>query len=225
MIRYNLNIAIVRAYLMREIGYETPELWKIQLESRLRMIMPRYRELYKSTLFEMDFDNPYHLITTHNEQQDDDRGIDRSGVKDNTNQTTGTVKYGQQIRTESDTDESSDESTRNYNSDFPQASWQNGDYVSEGSDGTRNQTSKSGTTATQKNSGNDDTTSNTTLKETWGDNTKDINKMIMNYLHDVKGHSSNMDVLNAVEKWRELIVNINEMIVKELADLFMMIYN
>lgn len=225
LFRQELNVAIVRSYLMREIGYETPELWKIQLESRLRLIMPKYRELYKSTLFELDFENPYHLITTHNETKKDDGSIDREGTRGNETDTSTSISYGKKTIDDGSGSRNSTTNTVGYDSDFPQFSFTQGDYATSGntSDGTTNEKTTTKNTETQ--SGTDSTQGNGIEKESWKDGEKNINTMIDDYIHDIKGHNSNMDILNAVEKWRELIININEMIVKELADLFMMVYN
>lgn len=223
--REELNIQIVRNYFMREIAYETPELWKIQLETRLNTIMPRYRELYKSTLFEMDFESPYHLITTHAQKTDDKRDINRSGGKEDQSASGATTMYGQQISDKGNQGVSGSEHTRTDNSDFPQASFQNGDYVTASSESDTSSSSHTDTESIRKHSGNDQMTSSDQTKGTWNDKSNDIYNQIMGYIHDVSGHTSNIEILEAVAKWRDLIVNINEMIVTELADLFMMIYN
>lgn len=45
---------ILMHYLTREIGFETVALWKIKIRSKLREILPYYKELYKTTLYEFD---------------------------------------------------------------------------------------------------------------------------------------------------------------------------
>lgn len=223
--REELNRRIINHYIMREIGYETPELWKLMLKERLDFIMPRYQELYKSTLFELDFDDPYHMITEHNETQRDDRNIEREGKRNNDNEVSGSTNYGQTIRESGESGTSSDDHSQTYESDFPQASFQQGDYTSQGVESNSRTSTESDSTVNTTHGGVDRMSQNSTGNENWNDGTSDINDMINHYITDVKGHTNNMDVLNAVEKWRELIVNINEMIVKELADLFIMLYN
>lgn len=223
--RRELNITILRKYFMREIGYETPELWKIQLESRLRLVMPKYRELYKSTLFELDFESPYHIITKHNEIKRDDGTVDRTGTRDTDTDSNTSTTYGKKTIDDGNGSRNSTTNTIGYDSDFPQFSFSQGDYATTGntSDSTTNETTTTKNTESQ--SGTDTATGKGIEKETWKDGEKNLNTMVDDYIHDVSGHTTNMDILNAVEKWRELIVNINEMIVNDIADLFMMVYN
>lgn len=223
--REELNRRIINHYIMREIGYETPELWKIMLKERLDFIMPRYQELYKSTLFEMDFDDPYHLITEHHETQKDDRTIERDGKRKNDNEVNGSTTYGQKIQERGGSGTSNSEHSQTYESDFPQASFEQGDYTSQGVETDSRSSSETDSTVNTQHSGIDQMGQKSVANENWNDGTSDINDMINHYITDVKGHTNNMDILQAVEKWRDLIVNLNEMIVKELADLFIMLYN
>lgn len=238
--RSTLSKAIVRHYLMREIGYETYELWKIMLETRLREIMPYYQQLYETTLFKLDLENPYHMITEHDQTQKDDRDVQREGDRGITTQdsddTTAKIVYGRVVNGTSsmndERSESSQSTSHSSHSDFPQASYANGDYVSTADDATGNGSGSSeGTqngTTSEKNSGEDNATNSTVRNgkndEKWSDKSKDINDQIMHYLHDVKGHTNNLEILDAIEKWRELILNINQQIIEELKDLFIQLY-
>lgn len=248
VMRESLSRAIVRHYLMREIGYETFELWKIMMETRLREIMPYYQQLYQTTLFEIDLENPYHLITEHDETGKDTRNINRSGDRNETGKQTATtsnsVQYGRTVDTSADQNVNVTENVKGTNSqdgsishsDFPQASYGSGDYVSyaeqnenSGSDNkdTTGKTTQK-TTGKESQSGTDTTTidsdSGVENKALWSDTSKDINDQIMHYLHDVKGHTTNADILDAVAKWRDLILNINKLIIDDISDLFMRIY-
>lgn len=49
---------VIRHFYTKEIAYETVERWKLGLNDRLNLIMPRYNKLYESALLEFDpFDN------------------------------------------------------------------------------------------------------------------------------------------------------------------------
>lgn len=217
-LRPTLQHTIVRAYFMREIGYETYELWQLMMQSKLHQIMPRYKELYKTTLFEIDLDNPYHMITTHNE----DRDIKRSGNEDNKDIGRGKSSNNQKITDQGSEQASSESNTNTDNSDFPQASWSAGagTYVSASSKEKGNGSTNSSNTNKRDITGDDYSSYSNAQEKKWGDKSKDI----MGYIHDVKGRTNNFEVLDAIEKWRSLIVNINEMIVDELDDMFMKIY-
>lgn len=222
--RISLNKAIVRKYFMREIGYETPELWLMQLETRLRFLMPKYRELYKTTLVDIDLDNPYHLVTTHNQTGEDNRNIDRSGVKQMDVTDSNTTTYGSRIANETTTDSTYEGDGNVDHSDLPQFQQAGQDYVSQ-SDVSRdhNETHEHVDNA-QNHSGSDRQSRTQNNDEEWNDNTKDLNKQIMDYIHSVQGHTNNLEVLDAIEKWRNMIINIEEMICNDISDLFMNVY-
>lgn len=224
-IRKELNQMIIREYLMREIGYETPELWQIQLATRLRRIMPKYRELYKTTMFEINLNEPYYLKKTHNEQQTDDRNINRDGNSNKNSSNENTTTYGEKIVNSGESNTTNSANEMQYDSDFPQASFTQGDYATMGMKNETSGQTDNETSDTTQHSGNDKDVGSSSAVETWDDRTKDNNLMKNEFIEEQRGHVNNTDVLEAVEKWRELIVNINEMILKELADLFMMCYN
>lgn len=265
--RKQLNIDICRHYLMREIGYETLELWKIMLEERLSLIMPRYKQMYDTTLFTLDINNPYHMITTHNENGKDSLDGNRSSTDDITENSNDNTIISSTDTTENSIHETSDNTSKitasnnnkvvsegtsnsvknsdNIHSDFPQVEIAN-DYAStedvlkEDINNTDNNTQTTTGSNTQNTTGNNtldhsdtgtsnrdgksDNTHSSTSNHKFGEEEKEIRDRIMNYLHDVKGRTDNMQILNAIEKWRELIVNINEMIINELTDLFMLVY-
>lgn len=258
-IRANLNTTIVRQFLMREIGYETLELWRIMLETRLNLIMPKYQELYKTTLFSIDLENPYHLVTTHNQTGQDNRTISKTGnenqnmqgttkedvssadtAKDVIADSTATSDKGTTTTTGSE-NQSGTRNTDTYHSDFPQVAISQ-DYASTedkttettSSNGSSNQSVTANNTGTTTYTRDGDKTASYTGTTTgsdsrtqtrgYGEKIGDLNDNIMHYINDVKGRQNNMDILLAVEKWRDLIVNINQLIVNELNDLFMLIY-
>lgn len=64
--REKLNTKIIDHFRFREIGLETPAMFRFFLNRRLREIMPYYNDLYRSTLYEF---NPLHntdIETTSN---------------------------------------------------------------------------------------------------------------------------------------------------------------
>lgn len=233
VMRDNLSVMIIRHYFMREIGYETYELWKIMLETKLREIMPYYRELYRTTLFKIDLDNPYHMVTEHTQEGNDQRQIGRNGDSSNSSKSQVDEGTGNTVTTSQDVTTSNEEdvttTSANAHSDFPQASFTQGDYASWTEEG--NGTSKTDASGTTKTKGSETAVGNSNIISTdsasgdWRDFSQDNGEDFMHYLHDVKGHTSNKEILDAIEKWRDLIININEMIIKELANMFILLYN
>ncbi len=61
--REQLNSKIIRHYFNVEIGVETPELFKWNLESDMILFMPYYNQLYESTKLEIDPLNTVDLKT------------------------------------------------------------------------------------------------------------------------------------------------------------------
>ena len=57
--RLGLEEKILRHYYTREIGEETVGLWKLRLEDRLNLIMPKYNQLYESAKLEF---NPFYDV-------------------------------------------------------------------------------------------------------------------------------------------------------------------
>lgn len=239
--RWRLNRDIFRSYFMREIGYETVELWKVMLENRLLLIMPAYEELYRSTLFELDLENPYLMVTTHAEGQKDNRGITRGGLSEGSglleNGGTRDTEYG---RTETTTYGRKEQNhldqkihTTDTHFDMPQvrvgmnqdlaSSMDEKDEKISGDPYTQlsgNDTAKLG----GKDSIKDNSKVLSEDSQKWNDRTDDILQRIQNYTHTVKGHQNNLEILEAIEKWRSLIININHMIVDDISDLFMRVY-
>lgn len=108
-----LNSKILRRYWMEEIGVETAELWRFNIETHMMEMMPYYNELYKSTLIEFD---PLKTIDVKN-----------TGQSESTRSATS--------ESDTDSDSTSGSKGRAVNSRFPQAQLRrNADYASEGSD-------------------------------------------------------------------------------------------
>ena len=57
--RLGLEEKILRHYYTREIGEETVGMWKLRLEDRLNLVMPKYNQLYESAKLEF---NPFYDV-------------------------------------------------------------------------------------------------------------------------------------------------------------------
>lgn len=68
--RLTLEKQILRAYYTREIGEETVGLWKLRLNSRLNLIMPKYNQLYESARLQFNplYDVDYKRFGTNSGQ-------------------------------------------------------------------------------------------------------------------------------------------------------------
>lgn len=59
--RQTLETKIIRHYYFREIAFETVELWRQFMQTRLNEIMPYYNELYKTVARDFDYMNDTYL--------------------------------------------------------------------------------------------------------------------------------------------------------------------
>lgn len=76
-----LETKIIKHFFIREIGLETPALWKFYLDMKMNEIMPYYNQLYESQLLKF---NPFYdkdIWTTHNGTSTEER---QDNGKDNT---------------------------------------------------------------------------------------------------------------------------------------------
>lgn len=135
--RDKLNDKIIRHYFLREIGHETIDMFKYQMETKMGEIMPLYNQHYVLGLLEVD---PLSTISMHSITE-----------MDSTGNTTGT---GTNTST-------ADAKSRAVASDTPQTELsENGDYASSMQDNISNSTAGGTTTEEQ------DTTQNGTNDNT-----------------------------------------------------------
>lgn len=110
-IKKDLCNKILRHYYMYEIGFETPALWKLYLNEKMRLIMPYYNELYRTFAIKYDPLNNYSMTTE--KRIKDDSTIKNDGTDSSTNNDT------------------MDSDTTTKNSDYPQGNAAiNDDYLS-----------------------------------------------------------------------------------------------
>lgn len=234
-----LEIKILRHYYTREIGLETVGLWKLKLETKLNEIMPYYNQLYKSELLEF---NPFYdvdLTRDHKLTREEtatqkgtvntteDSNTDESTTQDTTsdstiNNTTGSTSEENATGTKTHYDKYSD---------TPQGSLQNvqnDTYLTNARmiNDNDTQTGKTTVNGTDESKGN--TTSNTnaeTSSETRRDvdvnstNNRDLNSLD-DYLEHVKGKNGGASYSALLKEFRETFLNIDMMIIDELAELF-----
>lgn len=234
-----LETKILRHYYTREIGLETVGLWKLKLETKLNEIMPYYNQLYKSELLEF---NPFYdvdLTRDHRLTREEtatqkgtvntteDSNTDESTTQDTTsdstiNNTTGSTSEENATGTKTHYDKYSD---------TPQGSLQNvqnDTYLTNARmiNDNDTQTGKTTVNGTDESKGN--TTSNTnaeTSSETRRDvdvnstNNRDLNSLD-DYLEHVKGKNGGASYSALLKEFRETFLNIDMMIIDELAELF-----
>lgn len=198
--REGLNAKIVEHFWFREIGQETPALFKRFLNRRMNEIMPIYNQYYKSTLLEFDPLRNYDLWSTGDRtgKSGENRTIDETTNVKGTSTATGSS--------------TSDSKGRTLVSATPQMQLSgHDDYATNITDTT------SHVEGSSENDGR-------TTSDTVGKNIMDL------AAHSVDEYTNHVIGLNgivtsdALQKWRATFLNIDMDVIHELEDLFMGIY-
>lgn len=199
--REHLNAKILNHYWFREIGFETPQLFKRYLNVRMAEIMPFYNQLYESV--DMDVDMLANVSMTTESQTSDESTATRTAKRDET---------GNRVESATTTAESTTKS-RNLVSQTPQMQLSGrDDYASNIADAQSDADNESKADSTSTN----DFTANDSATETGTSSG--------NLLTKVKGLTGVLGA-DAVMRYRETILNIDMLVVNDLADLFMGLYN
>lgn len=195
-----LETKILKHYYTREICAETYGRWKLFLESRMAEIMPKYAKLYKTAsmivdpLREVDY---YKQHSGHGNGNTIDRGSNTGTISTDTNNHT--------------TEREPDLKTVVKNLDTPQGGLtgiENNNYLS-----SANITEQSGK-ETVKTNGNIEQTNN--LRN---DNTRTYSNTD-DYLDHVYGKVSSVSYAALLKEYRDTLINIDQMVIDELSDLF-----
>ena len=204
--REELNKKILNYYKYREIGFETVGRFLDELEISLNEIMPYYNQLFFSA------DQDYNIIYNVDYKRTIDRDLSGNTSSTSTGNTTSSSSDS--------TTTSSDTYDKNVESDTPQSQLgitnkqiNNVDYANKV---TWNHTSQDGTSE-----GTSSTTADSTAT---GSGT---NKEIETTLETTKGNFGVVSAQDLIEKYRKLIINIEQMIINDprISELFMLIYD
>lgn len=173
--RKPLNDKIINHYLMREIGYETIDLFRMGIARKMNEIMPLYNKLYQT---EMDFD-PFITVDI---------------------ETKNNVEGASETQNESQSGSTTDGKSRAVSSEMPSEMLRgDGNYATTGADSTSNSTVDS----TAEDSGKVTSESNSTTS--------------------TKGFQG--DRVDVMVRYRDSVLNIDMMVVNELAGEFYSLFS
>lgn len=223
-----LETKIIKHYYTREIAAETVGLWKLWLDERMNNIMPYYNQLYKSELLEF---NPLYDtdITTDSNRKinHEENSTDKNVRTDNlNNKNTRTDNLSTENSHEDhDTDSGTNDNLTAY-SDTPQ----NGlsgvtelNYLTNATkvNGSDNKKHDNNGSYNTKNTGTqvDDATQTGTVSND-GSGTKKYDNTD-EYLEHVKGKRGTDSYSKILQEYRKTFLNIDQMIINSLSDLFM----
>ena len=207
--REELNKKILNYYKYKEIGFETVGRFLDELEISLNEIMPYYNQLFFSA------DQDYNIIYN----VDYKRTIDRNLQGDTTSTSTGETTSNSSDSTSTST--TTNLYNKNVESDTPQSQLgitnkqiDSVDYANKvtwNKDTTEQSGTSTGTATTTADSTASGTGSNTESEST---------------LETTKGNFGVVSAQDLIEKYRKLIINIEQMIINDprITELFMLIY-
>ena len=207
-----LEEKIIRHFFTREIGLETIELWQFYLAEKLNLIMPYYNKVYETTVKDYDYMNTVEYTDTFNVNKNENNKAEV--LSNGSGKTTGTENGN--TTSNGSTNESS--TSNLYHSDFPQGNVNTStDYITSGDSTTA---TASGSSANQSTSANSNSSSSENENKSNSENT-------MLYAEDsqrkIKGNNGT-PFTDLLIKYRESLINIDNLVINELNELFMGIY-
>lgn len=214
-----IETKILRHYYTREIGMETYGLWKLRLMTKLNEIMPFYNKLYESELLKY---NPLHDVdmTTTNVGR---RTGERTDVNTAESNAERTDSNSESTVTSSESNGTRNTISRDLYSDTPQGSLsgvEQENYLTNarkvtGNDITAENGSSSGVTSGEGKSNEKQSSNATNIGTTR--NTED-------YILHVVGKSAGTNYSKMIKEFRDNFLNIDMDIIRDLGDLFMLIW-
>ena len=191
-----LEIKILKHFYTREIGAETFGLWQLRLDAKLSVIMPYYNKLYKAINIDIPVIDNVDMNVEHNIGRNADTKVnDNTDITANSQTTTNTTANSK-IR----------------HSDTPQGSLQNlesNEYMTDATISDSTQSVNSSTSSTSNSTGN----SNTNAKST------------EEYVEHRWGKEGTVTYVSMVNEYIEKMKNVDAMLIRELEDLFMQIWD
>lgn len=206
-----LETKILKHFYTQEIGLETYGLWKLKLDAKMNEIMPYYNQLYESSthkfnpLYDVDVSRQ-HTRTNNGKQILDGRVVSDS-EQDNHIMVDGTSENSV---TRTDTDKYA-ETPQGGLTDL-----QNDRYLTNAR--------MTNATDTSKGSSGETTTGNLTINTSTETNNNTTINNTEDYIETVTGKQGTGSYSSMIMEYRESLINIDMMIIKELEELFMGIW-
>lgn len=243
----------INHYWLHEIGCETPARWNQMLKSRLNLIMPYYRQLYESELAsqninfllnkdlhetfirEIDTENQLSGTNTTNQNSSGTTSFSQTGSTNSTNSMSQSATSSSTNSTEQNGTTTNTHKESAINDGVSMATLSDGyltgtssDSGTNTNDSTSSSTSENESTASSSSTDDNETsgTSNSTDSvETTGTSSQTGNeKMVEKTVLLSQGNIGVTSSAELLQKWREVLINIDEMIIKDCRDLFMQVY-
>ena len=235
---------ILQHFYTREIAFQTVGRWKLGLQQKLNDIMPYYNKLYESQ--ELDVDPFNNIDVTETSESSGNTTSKNNTTRNGTSVTIGSSETNDTADGTSGTETNGTTTTNNSQdttashtdafSDTPQGTLSNVDnltYLTEYRKiGENNNVTDAGEQTTTGNADvttHDETNSNTkTNSQTETDSTETESGETTNsgnYTKTIKGKNTGTSYSELITAYRETFLNIDMMIIEELEELFLQIYD
>ena len=236
--RKTLETKILKHYYTQEIGFEVVGLWKLYLDEKLNLIMPYYNQLYQSALLKIE-----PLINIKNETTHNETASENNSQQNTTNDSSTENETNNQTVTDTKTSNSSESGTNTGSTTSENDNWTlSSDTPQGGLEGIKsmeyltNATENKGTSSVNVN-GSDSSSSESSEngknilvgeRNKRGSKGSNFNSTAsrnnaLEYLTINKGISGASES-ELLMKYRETFLNIDKMVINDLADLFMSVW-
>lgn len=210
--RKELNRKIINHYYFREIGFETPALFRFYLNVAMGENMPYFNQLYNSAL--IDFNPLENFSETESENKAGNKNDDFTGTSTDTKS-----ESGSSTKTDESTATESAESLNVY-SDTPQGMISIADIKAN--------TYASNATLAEGTTTGTETAENTASYETAGESSnvsESLNKQsYTEIITKTRAGNRGENPAEMIKKFRETFLNVDKMVIDSLSKLFMNIF-
>ena len=220
-VRKQFEQKFIEYYFFHEIGAETHARWSRMLKARLNSIMPYYKQLYESELASQNIDFLLNKDLTESTTRELTGVENDTGNKRLTNEENHDITSTSSVNGEST---SSSQSTGNHktsqlNDGVSNASLEQG-YLTGVS---RDELSNTDTQQSESSSNNHQQSTGRGTQSQEETNRRE-NTQIETITFKSQGNIGVTSSAELLQKWREVLINIDEMIIKDCHDLFMQVY-
>ena len=196
-------------YYFDEIGFETVDRFKYNLRAKLNLRMPYYRQLYETELRAQDLD----FLLNKDYRETFVRTVDTNDLLKGTNNVNFTGNNNGRLTQTVNTDNTTGNKESHVADGVASASL-NTDFLTD-----VGETKQTGTQTTSN------VSEGSTRNDTVGTNTEDKTGKLLEKTDLVaKGNIGITSSAELLEKWRSVLLNLDEMIILECRDLFMGIF-
>lgn len=211
-----LNNKIINHFYLREIGQETPELFKFMLNRKMHEIMPYYNKLYESELLNFDPFTNFKEMTEYTKSQD----ISDS-YHDSQSESGNSSKQDSSESSQTNSSENSASGLSVY-SDTPQGNidivqLNNNTYATNAQKFNNSGNESGEINGSDSAESNAEYSASKTINST---NNRDFDENGEKSITGSKGENPS----EMLKKYRETLLNIDMMIIAELNGLFMLLY-